>query len=114
MCRSMLKDLPQSGKAGHVRRQGSVMAVNLEALARVKERKMFADTTAAGMSMHPPNGRPKATRVYLCNRLLGRDRERRTCERVRERQYATSQLETLVSPMSGDTESCKGVTISVL
>ena len=112
--RSMLKDLPQRDRAGHVRRQGSVMIVNLEALARVNERKMSADATAAGMSMHPPSGRPKATRVYLHNRLLRLDRERRTCERVRERQYVTSLLETLVSAMNGGTESCEGVTTSVL
>ena len=66
----MLKDLPQRDRARHVRRQGSVMTVDLEALMRVKERKISADATAAGMSMHPPSGRPKATRMYLCNRLL--------------------------------------------
>ena len=73
---------------------------------------MSADTTEAGMSMHPPSGRPRATRVYLRNRLLRRDRERETRERVRERQYVTSLLETLVSPTSGGTESCSGVTPS--
>ena len=75
---------------------------------------MSADTTVAGMSMHPPSGRPRATRVYLHNRLLQRDRERKTRERVRERQYVTSLLETLVSPTSGSTESCTGVTPSRL
>ena len=112
--RSMLKDLPLRGRAGHVRRQGSVMTVDLEALTRVKERKTSIDATVAGMSMHPPSGRPKAARVYLHNRLLRRDRDRKTRERVRERQYVTSLLETLVSPSSGGTESCKGVTTSVL
>ena len=90
------------------------MTVDLEALTRVKERKTFTDAIAAGMSMHPPSGRPKATRVYLHNRLLRRDRERKTRERVRERQYMTGLLETLVSPSSGGTESCKGVTTSAL
>ena len=64
--------------------------------------------------MHSPSGRPRATRVYLRNQLLRRDRERKTRERVRERQYVTSLLETLVSPMSGGTESCTGVTTSKL
>ena len=71
----MLKDLPQRDRAGHVRRQGSVVAIDLEALTRAKERRLSADTTAARMSMHPPYGRPKAARVYLKNRLLRRDRE---------------------------------------
>ena len=103
--RSMLKDLLLRDRAGHVRRQDSVMTVDLEALTRVKERETSANATAATMSMHPSRGRPEATRVYLCNRLLRRDRERKTRERVRERQYETSLLETLVSPSSGSNES---------
>ena len=83
--RSMLRDLPQRDRAGYVRRQGSVMTVNLEALTRAKERKTSADATVAGMSMHPPSVRPWATRVYLCNRLLRRDKERKTRDCVRER-----------------------------
>ena len=75
---------------------------------------MSADTTVAGMSMHPPSGRPRATRVYLRNRLLQRARERETRDRVRERQFVTGLLETLVSPMSGGTKLCTGVTISRL
>ena len=110
----MLRDLPQGDRAGYVRRQGSVVTVDLEALTREKERKTSANATVAGMSMHPPSGRPRATRVYLCNRLLRRDRERKTRDRVRERQFVTSLLETLVSPTSGGTESCTGVTTSRL
>ena len=112
--RSMLGNLPQGGRAGYVRRQGSVVTVDLEALTRAKERKTSADATAAGMSMHPPSGRPRAARVYLRNRLLRRDRERKTRDRVRERQFVTGLLETLVSPTSGGTESCTRVTTSRL
>ena len=112
--RSMLRDLPPGDRAGRMRRQGSVMTVSLEALAREKEVRTSADATVAGMSMHPPSGRAKAPRVYLRNRLLRRDRERKTRDRVRERQYVTSLLETLVSPTSGGTESCTGVTTSRL
>ena len=97
-----------------MRRQGSVMTVDLEALTCEKERKTSADATVAGMSMHPPSGRPRATRVYLRNRLLWRDRERKTRDRVRERQFVTGLFETLVSPTSGGTESCTGVTTSRL
>ena len=46
--------------------------------------------------------------------LLRRDRERKACERVRERRIVTSLLETQVSPSSGGTESCEGVTTSIL
>ena len=109
----MLRDLPQGDRAGHVRRQGSVVTIDLEALTR-KRRRLSADTTVAAMSMHPPSGRPRATRVYLRNRLLRRDRERRARDRVRERRYVTQLLETLVSPTSGGTESCEGVTTSRL
>ena len=52
--------------------------------------------------------------MYLRNRLLWRDRERRARDHVRERRYVTQLLETLVSPMSGGTESCEGVTTSRL
>ena len=112
--RSMLRDLPQGDRAGHVRRKGSVVTIDLEALTRRRKERLSADTTVAAMSMHPPSGRPRATRVYLRNRLLRRERERRTRDRVRERRYVTSLLETLVSPTSGGTESCEGVTTSRL
>ena len=111
--RSMLRDLPQGDKAGRVRRQGSIVMVDLEALTQKKE-SLSADTTVAGMSMHPPSGRAKAPRVYLRNRLLHRDRERKTRASVRERQMVTQFLETLVSPSRGGTESGKGVTTSKL
>ena len=59
--RSMLRDLPQGDRAGHVRRQGSVVTIDLEALTRERRTRLSADTTVAGMSMHPPSGRPRAT-----------------------------------------------------
>ena len=89
------------------------MTVDLVALARGKEQRS-ADPTVAGMSMHPPSDRAHAPRVYLRNRLLRRDKERKTRERVRERRIVTSLLETQVSPSSGGTESCKGVTVGWL
>ena len=112
--RSMLKDLPLRDRARYVGRQGSVMIVDFEALTEAKARKTSTDATVVGMSMHPPSGRPKAARVYLHNRLLQRYRERKTHERIRERKYVTSLLETLVSPSSCGTESCKRVKISAL
>ena len=107
--RSYVKDLPQGDRTGYVRRQGSVVMIDLEALMRKKD-QTFADVTEAKMSMHLPSAGPKAPRVYLRNRLLRRDREHRTRDSVRERQLVTRLLETLVSPMSGGTESCEGVT----
>ena len=59
-----------------MRRQGSVVTIDLEALTRKRRNLLYADTTVAAMSMHPPSGRPRATRVYLWNRLLWRERER--------------------------------------
>ena len=88
------------------------MTVDLEALTRKRGRIMSADTTVAGMSMHPPSGGPKAPRAYLRNRLLRRERERRARDRVRERRFVTNLLETLVSPTSGGTESWSGGTPS--
>ena len=74
MWRSILRDLPQGDRAGHVRRQGSVVTIDLEALARREEESVLsADTTVAAMSMHPPSGRPRATQVYLQNILLRRE-----------------------------------------
>ena len=85
MWRSMLRDLPQRDRAGYVRRQASVVTVDSEALTRERERRLSADTTVAAMSMHPLSGRPRATQVYLQNRLLQREKERRTRDRIRER-----------------------------
>ena len=45
---------------------------------------------------------------------MRRDRERRARDRIRERRYVNQLLETLVSPTSGGTESCEGVTTSRL
>ena len=90
------------------------MMVSLEALTHGSRNSLPAGTTRDGMSMHPPSGRAKAPRVYLRNRMLRRDRERRTRESIRERQYVTQLLETLVSPSRGGTESGEGVTTSKL
>ena len=111
--RSFAKDLPQGDRAGYMRRKGSVVIVSMEALTRKKE-TVSANPTVDGMSMHPPSGRTKAPRVYLRNRLLWQDRERRTRASARERQYVAQLLETLVSPSRGGTESCEGATISTL
>ena len=105
--RSYAKDLPLGDRIGYMRRKGSVMEVDVVALTQRKE-KPSADVTVA--TMHSPSVGPKAPRVYLRNRLLRRDRERKTRESVRERQLVTRLLETLVSPMRGGTESCEGVT----
>ena len=107
--RSVVKDLPLGDRTRYVRRQGSVVMIDLEALTRAKD-QTSADVTEAKVSMHLPSAGPKAPRVYLRNRLLRRDRERRTRDSVRERQLVTRLLETLVSPTSGGTESCEGVT----
>ena len=103
--RSFAKDLPQRDRTGYMRRQGSVVEVDLVALTQRKD-KTFADVTVA----RQPSAGPKAPRTYLRNRLLRRDRERKVRESVRERQLVTRLLETLVSPESGGTESCQGVT----
>ena len=107
--RSFVKDLPQGDRTRYVRKQGSVVTIDLEALTQAKEQTPVG-VTEAKMSMHLPSAGPKAPRVYLRNRLLRRDRERRTRDSVRERQIVTRLLETLVSPTSGGTESCEGVT----
>ena len=99
--RSYAKDLPLRDRAGYMRRQGSIVEVDLVALTRRKE-KPSADVTVA----RQPSAGPKAPRTYLHNRLLRRDRERKVRESVIERQLVTRLLETLVSPESGGTESC--------
>ena len=103
--RSYVNDLPRRDRAGYWRKQGSIVEIDLVALAQRKE-KPSADVTEA----RQPSTGPKAPRVYLRNRLLRRDRERRTRDSVRERQEVTRLLETLVSPERGGTESCQGVT----
>ena len=85
------------------------MIARLEALTQRKEQTP-AGVTAAGICQHPPSAGPKAQRVYLRNRLMRRENERKTRESVRERRYVTRLLETLVSPTCGGTESCEGVT----
>ena len=112
--RSFAKDLPPGDRTGYLRRKGSIVMIDLEALMQEKERRSSTDATMAGMSMHPPNGGLKAPQAYRWNHLLRRDCERRTRECIRERQYVTSLLETLVSPLSGGTESCHRVTTNDL
>ena len=103
--RSYIKDLPFGDRARYMRRQGSIVEIDLEALTRSKE-KPSADVTVA----RQPSVGLKAPRTYLRNRLLRRDRERKVRESVREQRLVTRLLETLVSPESGGTESCQGVT----
>ena len=113
--RSLLKDLPQRDRAGHMRRMGSIVEIDLEALTRERrKRKSPAGATMAGMTMQPPSGRAKAPRIYLRNRLLRRDNERKARDRIRDKRFVTRLLETMVSPKSGGTESCEGVTTSAL
>ena len=107
--RSLVKDLPRGDRTGRLRKQGSVVIVSLEALTQRKEQTP-AGVTVAGICQHPPSAGPKAQRVYLRNRLLRRENERKTRESVRERRYVTRLLETLVSPTCGGTESCEGIT----
>ena len=73
--RSLLKDLPQGDRAGRVRRQGSVVMVTLEALTRSRN-DLSADTTVAGMSMHPPSGRAKAHEfTFATDCCIGTEKE---------------------------------------
>ena len=104
----MLRDLPLGDRAGRVRRKGSVVMVNLEALARRKEEKTSVDADVAGMSTNLPSGKSGKTRVYLCNRLLCRDREREARVHVRERRFVINLLETLVSPRVAVPSHAKG------
>ena len=94
-----------------MRKQGSIVEIDLVALTQRKE-ETSADVTAA--TMQAPSAGLKAPRTYLRNRLLRRDRERKVRDSVRERQVVTRLLETLVSPESGGTESCQGVTTDEL
>ena len=57
--RSYVKDLPQGDRTGYVRRKGSVVTIDLEALTQAKE-KTPAGVTEATMSMHLPSAGPKA------------------------------------------------------
>ena len=68
--RSYVKCLPLRDRVGYLRRKSSVVTVDLEALMQEKEKRLSTDTTEAGMSVHPPRGRSKATRVFVQNRLL--------------------------------------------
>ena len=58
----MLRDLPLGDRARRVRRQGSVVMVNLEALAQRKEEKTSADAAVAGISANPLSGKSGKTR----------------------------------------------------
>ena len=56
MWRSFVKDLPPGDRARYLRRKGSVMTIDLEALTHETERRSFVEATAASMSIHPPSG----------------------------------------------------------
>ena len=57
----MLRDLPLGDRADRVRRQGSVVMVNLEALAQRKEEKTSVDAVVARISANPPSGKSGKT-----------------------------------------------------
>ena len=57
--RAFVKDLPQGDRTGYMRKQGSVVTIDLEALMQVKEQTP-AGVTEAKMSMHQPSAGPKA------------------------------------------------------
>ena len=51
----MLRDLPLGDRARRVRRQGSIVMVNLEALVQRKEEKTSADAAVATIFANPPS-----------------------------------------------------------
>ena len=76
--RSLLKDPPQRDRAGHVRRQGFVVTIDLEALTREEEEPIVCGHHC-GWNVYAST-QWKATgpmSVSSRNRLLRRNRERR-------------------------------------
>ena len=128
--RNAVKLLSHRDRAGawrrNVKKRGSVVIADVEALTCVKDTYTVATVAGAGTSKYRKTSedqslqeqQTRSPRSHQSNRLLRREKERLIREKVRERRLVTRLLATRVSPSvggeSGGTGMRKTVTTSEL
>ena len=110
--REIVRPLSHRGRAGvwrnYVKKRGSIVIANLEALTCVKESKTAVIDAGKKQSHKSSNDqsssdiqRTRSSRHHQSNRLLRREKERLVREQVRERCIVRRLLATRVSPSDG-------------
>ena len=104
----------------HVKKRGSIVVANLEALTCVKESKTAIIDARKKQSHKSSNDqsssveqRTRSTRHHQSNRLLRQEKERLVREQVRERCIVTHLLATRVSPSDGGQSGGTGLGTTV-
>ena len=104
----------------YVKKRGSIVVANLEALTCVKESKTVVINAGKKQSHKSSNDqsssavqRTRSSRHHQSNRLLRREKERLVREQVRERRIVTHLLATRVSPSKGGQSGGTGLGTTV-
>ena len=114
--RDIVRPLSHRDRAGvwrnYVKKSGSIVVANLEALTCVKESKTAIIDAGKNQSHKSSDDqsssaeqRTRLTRHHQSNRLLCREKERLVREQVRERRIVMRLLATRVSPSDGGQSS---------
>ena len=122
--REFIRPLSHRERAGvwrsYVKKRGSIVVADLEALTCVKEPKT-AVVDAGKKQYHKSSNdrsssdtqRTRSTRSHQSNRLLRREKERLVREQVRERRIVARLLATRVSPSDGGQSGGTGLRTTV-
>ena len=122
--REFIRPLSHRDRAGvwrsYVKKRGSIVIADLEALTCVKESKT-AVIDAGKKQSHKSSidqsssdvQRTRSTRSHQSNRLLRREKERLVREQVRERRIVARLLATRVSPSDGGQSGGTGLRTTV-
>ena len=123
--REFIRPLSHRDRAGvwrsYVKKRGSVVIANLEALTCAKESKTAVNIDAGKKQSHKSSNdqsssaeqRTRSTRSHQSNRLLRREKERMVREQVRERRIVARLLATRVSPSVGGQSGGTGLGTTV-
>ena len=122
--REFIQPLSHRDRAGvwrnYVKKRGSIVVANLEALTCVRESKT-AVIDAGKKQYHKSSNdqsssaeqRTRSSRSHQSNRLLRREKERLVREQVRERRIVTRLLAIRVSPSDGGQSGGTGLGTTV-
>ena len=123
--REFIRPLSHRDRAGvwrsYVKKRGSIVIANLEALTCVKESKTAVIIDAGKKQYRKSSNdqsssdvqRTRSSRNHQSNRLLRREKERMVREQVRERRIVTRLLATRVSPSDGGQSGGTGLGTTV-
>ena len=122
--RDIIRPLSHRDRAGvwrkYVKKRGSIVVANLEALTCMKESKTTVIDAGKKQSHKSSNDQSssveqqtRSSRSHQSNRLLHQEKERLVREQVRERRIVTRLLATRVSPSCGGQSGGTGLGTTV-